>query len=162
MKDVIKKYRRMFKGIFISLSVLILFLGVFFSIQYFKPNQMQDFSRVKINVTEREKEGIKQNPADNSSPTSSSSNESVTEVGSTPLAAPNVDNLQKEPLTGERLKQYRLLQNSLHIQQEIYIMMINAKDKETDPAVKVQVEKDIAVIEQKIQEIQKELDKFHQ
>lgn len=162
MKEIMRKYWRLYKGVLIGSLVLILFLGIFFRFQFYSPKPLQDFSSGTITLTEREKDGIKQNPADNSPPDNSLPNEPVKETGSSPLATPNVDNLQKEPLSGERLQQYRLLQNSLHVQQEIYMLMIQARDKETDPTVKAQVENDIAVIEKKIQEIQQALDTFHQ
>ena len=83
------------------------------------------------------------------------------DIEADPLAAPNVDNLIKEPLIGDKLIQYRQLQTSLYVQQEIYNMMVKSRDKETDPAIKARLEKDIAILEKKIISIQKELDSFH-
>jgi len=141
--------------------LLIVILGIYFFFRNSQPKVTQDVSPEKITLTESGKVRIPKNPADNSPPAGSVTNEPTEDIGANPLAAPNVDNLMKEPLIGDRSIQYRQLQTSLYVQQEIYNMMVKKKDTETNPAIKAQLEKDMAIIEKKIISIQKELDSFH-
>ncbi|MCE5224164.1 hypothetical protein LLG10_08335 [bacterium] len=144
-----------------ALLLLIVILGFYIYYRNPQSTMTQEKSSDKITITDNGKVNIPKNPADNSPPAGSVTNQPEEDIVSNPLAAPNVDSLIKEPLAGDRLKQYRQLQTSLYVQQEIYNFMIKDRDKETDPDIKAKLEKDIEIIEQKIISIQKEIDSFH-
>ena len=157
-----RKQKSLQQGFYVGAFLLVIvILGFYFFFRNSQPKVTQDVSSGKITLTESEKVKIPKNPADNSPPAGSVTNEPAEDIVADPLAAPNVDNIMKEPLIGDRLKQYRQLQTSLYVQQEIYNMMAKDRDRETDPTIKARLEKDMAIIEKKIISIQKELDNFH-
>lgn len=157
-----RKQKSLHQGFYIgAFLLLILVLGIYFFFRNSQPKVIRDDSSGKITLTENGEVKIPKNPADNSPPAGSVTNEPAEDIEADPLAAPNVDNLMKEPLIGDRLKQYRQLQTSLYVQQEIYNMMVKDRDREIDSVIKAKLEKDMAIIEKKIISIQKELDNFH-
>lgn len=157
-----RKQKSLQPGFYIgALLLLIMIFGIYIYSRNSQSKITQEKSSDKITITDSGKVKIPKNPADNSPPAGSVTNKPAEDIGANPLAAPNVDNLIKEPLIGDRLKQYRQLQTSLYVQQEIYNFMVKDRDKETDPAIKAKLEKDMEIIEKKIISIQKELDNFH-
>jgi|GEM_PF-2948244 len=151
------------KQFWIVFGIVVMFVTITLVIVIPKhsPSVSSEFSSSPPLMIDSDMGRVPKNPADNSPPPETNTGNQPEVKNANPLAVTGVEDIQKEPLTGERLQQYRLLQTSLHIQQEIYQMMLRNKDKETDPKMREQIQKDLQTIEKKIQEIQKELDKFH-
>lgn len=79
-----------------------------------------------------------------------------------PLLVPNpkVDNMIPEPSQTEIDPQLTALKRALRIQNEIYFLMSRNFLDESDPKSKAQIEKDLQAVQQKIDELQKAIDKL--
>lgn len=73
---------------------------------------------------------------------------------------PHVDNLIPEPNSTEENPQLVALKRALRIQNEIYFLMSRNFLDESDPKAKAQIENDLKTIQQKIDELQKAIDKL--
>lgn len=78
------------------------------------------------------------------------------------LLAPNpkIDNMIPEPNQTEVDPQLTALKKALRIQNEIYFLMSRNFLDESDPNAKAQIEKDLQAVQQKIDELQKAIDKL--
>ena len=73
---------------------------------------------------------------------------------------PNVDNMIPEPNQTDVDPQLTALKRALRIQNEIYFLMSRNFLDESEPNAKAQIEKDLKAVKQKIDELQKAIDKL--